>query len=87
MTPIDPSLRCFLPPRRDPLSARLLKVIDAAGSDGIAKSKIIRRSQAISAAVRDQVLAKLVEEGDVFVYAEPTGGRPRLRYYSAKFHT
>ena len=57
---------------------RVREVIRAAGSEGISKSEITRASQWLKARDRDDILATLVEGGDIKPVMRNTAGRSAM---------
>ncbi|MFN4143978.1 PriCT-2 domain-containing protein [Aestuariivirga sp.] len=57
---------------------RIREIIRAAGSEGVSKSEITRASQWLKARDRDDILATLIESGDIMPVMRNTAGRKAM---------
>jgi hypothetical protein len=63
---------------------RVLRLIAEAGSQGMSKNTLTRKTQWLRGAERKDVLSTLVESGQVVIMEQvETGGRPATRYRRA----
>ena len=62
---------------------RVLKAVRAAGTAGLSKSDLIRRTQFLDKRQREEVMASLVEAGLVATIMKPTATKPALAYRAA----
>jgi len=63
---------------------RVLQAVRAAGTAGLTKSDLIRRTQFLDKRQREEVMASLVEAGLVATVMKPTATKPALAYRAAE---
>ena len=69
--------------QQEALTKRVLRVIVEAGVGGLTGSQLTKRTQWLRRADRKDIVATLIETGDVVTATEPTGTKPTTIYVAA----